>query len=180
MNNTTQFVYFKKSVISKRYKLNFFADSLSLDNANYNPSHLVGDLFIFLKLWIFFTAWQGHTKLRKEKHYVWGPCCATTRASAWYSKVAQEENRMESRTAIHIYICHIWRKSFISRTCYICHGHEAQCLFEWVILNDRLQSSQGSRQLDHIFFVICVANLHSLRSLCSPTPHMGQFKLDFK
>ena len=52
----------------------------------------------------------------------------------------------------YVYIYHIWRKSFSSKTCYICHGHEAQYLFEWVILNDHLQSSQGSRQLDHIFF----------------------------
>ena len=178
MNNTTQFVYSNKSVVSKKYKLNNFAASLQT-NTNYNPSHFGCDILIFLKLSIFFTAWQGHTKLRKEKRHVLGPCCGTTRANAWYSKVAQEENRMESRTVIHTYIYiytyHIWRKSFRSKTCYICHGHEAQYLFEWVIPNDHLQSSQGNRQLDHIFFVIRVANFLSLRFLCNPSPHMGQF-----
>ena len=52
---------------------------------------------------------------------------------------------------IYIYIYHSWKQPFISKTCYICHGHETQYLFEWVILNDHLQSSQGSRQLDYIF-----------------------------
>ena len=68
------------------------------------------------------------------------------------------------------------------KMCYTCFGQEAEYLFEWVILNDHLQSSQGSKQLDHIFFVICVASILwlSLRALGSPTPHMVQFKLDFE
>ena len=66
--------------------------------------------------------------------------------------------------------------------CYTCFGQEAEYLFEWVILNDHLQSSQGSKQLDHIFFVLCVASILWLwlRALGSPTSHMGQSKLDFK
>jgi hypothetical protein len=37
------------------------------------------------------------------------------------------------------------------KICYNCFGQEDEYLFEWVILNDHLQSSQGSKQLDHIF-----------------------------
>jgi hypothetical protein len=40
------------------------------------------NIFIVSKFWIFFAAWQGHTKLKKKKRHVLGPCCATTRASA--------------------------------------------------------------------------------------------------
>jgi len=153
-------------------------------------THLILDAifyFYFVKLSIFFTAWQGHTKLRKEQHYVLGPCCATTRASAWYLKLHKKitgwkVEQLYIHKFIYLYIYHIWRKSFSSKTCYICHGHESQYLFEWVILNGHLQSTviPGEQAARSYIFRDVRSQFSLIEVLCSPSPHMGQFKLDFK
>ena len=84
-------------------------------------------------------------------------------------------------TYVYTYIVGII--SFISMKATMLHlSCPESLIFIWMSnpSHNHLQSSQGSKQLDHIPVILSVAYILSLRSLGGPTPHMGQLKLDFK
>ena len=65
----------------------------------------------------------------------------------WHrKKTGWKVEQLYMQTHTYIYVCIIFEEKHLFQK----HGHEAQYSFEWVILNDHLQSPQGNKQLDQI------------------------------
>ena len=72
--------------------------------------------FHFLKVWIFFSAWQRQTTFSKEKYYVLGPCCAPTRLGRYILT--------HLHTYIPTYLYILTNPSTYIQTCmHACHTH---------------------------------------------------------